>query len=112
MTPWLPFGADPAGSVEQQRADEDSVLWLCRRLIALRKSELGGRVARYQRLDSPPGTWVYQTGALVVAANLSDDPVVVPGPAGPVLLATADSPAVSHADPVLAPWSGRITRQP
>ena len=113
VTPWLPFGADPTGSVADQRANEDSMLWLCRRLIALRKSELGGRVARYRRLDSPPGTWVYQTGALVVAANLSDEPVVVPGPAGPVLIATTDSPAGDGAaGPLLAPWSGRITRQP
>ncbi|MHB1874399.1 MAG: alpha-amylase family glycosyl hydrolase [Streptosporangiaceae bacterium] len=110
VPPWLPFGADPAGSIEQQRADEGSVLWLCRRLIALRKKVIGCQVAGYRRLESPPGTWVYETGGLVVAANLGDEPVSLPGPAGPVLLTTSDSPAATGAGPVLAPWFGRITR--
>ncbi len=112
VTPWLPLGTDRSGTVQEQRADENSTLWFCRRLIALRKDELGGQVAAYSRLGSPPGTWVYQVGGLIVAANLSDAEAAVALPAGPVLISTPGHAVASGGDLPLPPWSGLIARAP
>jgi hypothetical protein len=89
------------------------VLQFCRRLLALRRAELSGRVAPYELLPAAPGHWVYRVGGLVVAANLTDEPAVLPGPAGEVLLSTTGGQAAAApgADHVLGPWQGIVARE-
>ena len=106
VTPWLPMG-DPADNVADQRADSDSVLWLCRRLLALRRAELGGGLAAYEQLPAPQGIWVYRIGPLVVAANFAGGQADVPSAVGEVLLTTSGT---SGAPGMLAPWEGVIAR--
>ncbi len=80
----------PVRTVAAQRDDPDSTLGLCRRLLALRRAELGGGIADFENLPAPEGQWVYRVGSLVVAANFTGQPA--PGrpgrPAGEVLLTT------------------------
>jgi alpha-glucosidase len=108
VTPWLPLGDAAARNVADQRADPGSVLAFCRGLLALRRAELGGRLAGYQLIAADDGLWAYRTGDLVVAVNLSDDPASLPGPLGSVLLATAESEVA--AGRVLGPWQGVVAR--
>ncbi len=103
--PWLPLG--PAWvTVEDQRREPGSVLSLCRELLALRRAELGGGIAPFERLPSADGIWTYRTGPLVVAANLTGAPADRPAHHGEVLLRTG--PAGS----ALAPWEAVIARHP
>ena len=108
-TPWLPMGDGPWSNVADQRADENSVLWLCRRLLALRKAEFGGTVADYEQLPSADGVWAYRVGPLVVAANFSDGTADLPAASGEVLLAT-DGAVPAAPRQVLGPWEGVIMR--
>jgi alpha-glucosidase len=113
VTPWLPLGDAAARNVTDQRRDPGSVLQFCRRLLALRRAELSALVAPYELLPAAPGHWVYRVGGLVVAANLTDEPAVLPGSAGEVLLSTADGQAAAApgADHVLGPWQGIVARE-
>jgi alpha-glucosidase len=87
VKPWLPIG--PADvNVADQRGDPGSVLALCRRLIDVRRAELGGALAGYRRLASVPDVWAYETGSLVVAANFSATPASLPAQAGEILVRT------------------------
>jgi glycosidase len=112
VTPWLPMTSQ-AGNVAGQRADHGSVLWLCKRLLALRQAELGGSVADYQELPAAEGLWAYRVGSLLVAANLSARPADLPAAfcaaAGEVLLETSGAPP-SSAPTALGPWEGIIAR--
>lgn len=123
VVPWLPFGDGPDGTVAEQRDNANSTLSFCRRLIALRKRERAGAAGGYRQITSPPGTWIYQSGGLTVAANLSSGPVLLPRLPGPVLLETpgfaepvADTAgdgddATRIGDGVLLPaWTGIIAR--
>jgi alpha-glucosidase len=111
--PWLPVGDSAARNVAAQRQDPESTLSFCRRLIALRRAEFGGRVAAYQPLPSPPDCWAYRVGDLVVLASFSDQPAPVPALAGEVLLASYGQ-APPSGPVVLEPWQGVIyrSRQP
>lgn len=108
VTPWLPMEERPARTVAAQRDDPDSVMWLCRRLLALRRAELGGRVAPFENLPGPDGQWTYRTGSLVVAANFTGEPTQLPAAVGEVLLTTSRDPAGPAG--VLRPWEGVVTR--
>jgi len=112
VIPWLPLGDASARNVADQRRDPGSVLQFCRSLLTLRRAELGVRVAPYELLPAAPGQWAYRIGGLVVAANLTDEPAVLPGPAGEILLSTAGDPAGAEpgADRVLGPWQGVVAR--
>jgi alpha-glucosidase len=112
IKPWLPYGDNGSRNVEAQRADTGSVLRLCRDLIALRRAEFGGRLASYRQLDAPPGVWAYQAGGLSVAVNLSDAPVDLAQPVGPVLLAAGNLPQRPEVVSTLGPWEGVIGRTP
>ncbi|MGO8955888.1 MAG: alpha-amylase family glycosyl hydrolase [Streptosporangiaceae bacterium] len=101
VMPWLPLGP-PSVNVEDQRRDPGSVLRLCRQLLELRRHHLAGGIAAFERLSSPPGVWVYRTGPLVVAANLTGDPAGMPAHVGEVLLRTRPT------QPALGPWEGII----
>ena len=124
VTPWLPVTAagqapDAASTVAGQRADRTSLLWLCRRLLGLRRAELGGRAAGYQALPAPDGQWAYRSAGLLVLGNFTGAPMAPAWPAGPgqdgpgqagpqVLLRTAGD----SAGPLLQPWEGLIARYP
>jgi alpha-glucosidase len=107
VQPWLPYGDPASGSVAEMQAEPSSILNLCRDLLALRRREFGGQLASYEQLPAPRGVWVYETGGLTVAANLSDEPATLDGPPGAVLLATAPGALDGL---VLQPWAGVIAR--
>ena len=100
-------GADGAGTVAGQRDDPGSVLSLCRRLLALRRAELGG-LADFENLIAAGGQWAYRTGPLVVAANFTDHPADMPAAAGEVLLTTC-AEGTPESPGMLRPWEGVIT---
>jgi alpha-glucosidase len=110
VTPWLPVGGNSARNVAGQRNDPASTLSFCRELLALRRAEFGGQIASYRQLPAPAGVWAYQAGGLLVAANLTDDPVRWREPIGDVLLTT--DPALGTTGPVidLPPWRGLAAR--
>jgi alpha-glucosidase len=112
-TPWLPMATQPR-NVADQRADPGSVLWLCKRLLALRRAELGGGIADYSQLPAAEGVWAYRVGSLLVAANFSGRPADFPAAvsaAGEVLLTASGATPASSPD-VLGPWEGIIARLP
>ncbi|HEY2550689.1 MAG TPA: alpha-amylase family glycosyl hydrolase [Streptosporangiaceae bacterium] len=120
VTPWLPVSADgrapdAARTVAGQRADSASLLSLCRRLLGLRRAELGGRQAGYQALPAPDGQWAYRSGGLLVLGNFTGEPrpAAWPEPGGQggpeVLLRTSQAEIGS---PLLQPWEGLIARYP
>jgi alpha-glucosidase len=110
VEPWLPFGA--AGvDVATERADRGSVLHLVRDLIGLRRAVDDLRGGAYAQLDAPDGAWAYRRGErVVVALNLSDAPVVVPGARGRIEIATdraRDGEAVPDGV-ALGAWEGAV----
>jgi alpha-glucosidase len=110
VKPWLPLGDNAAHNVAAQRADETSTLWLCRRLLALRRAEFHGQIASYTPLPAPPGLWVYRVGTLTVAGNFSSaatDPLDL---GGPVVLSTGDAVRGSPGGVALGPWEAVIVR--
>ena len=110
VTPWLPMADHPVSTVADQRDDPDSTLWLCRRLLALRRAELRGGVAEFENVSADAGRWAYRVGSLVVAVNATDQPAEIPDAAGEVQLSTrAADPAAPPG--VLRPWEGVVTRQ-
>ena len=126
VTPWLPMADPPVSAllvpggttppnppadrtVAGQRDKPESTLSLCRRLLALRRAELGRGLADFENLAVTEGVWAYRTGPLVVAANFTDQPADMPAEAGEVLLTT--SPEQAPPPPgVLRPWEGVVTR--
>ena len=126
VTPWLPLAEHPDRAllapggttppnppadrtVAGQRDDPGSVLSLCRRLLALRRAELGRGLADFENLAVAGGVWAYRTGSLVVAANFTDQPADMPTEAAEVLLTTSADEAPPSPG-VLRPWEGVITR--
>ena len=108
VTPWLPIG-DQSRTVAGQCDDPDSTLSLSRRLLALRRAELGRGLADFENLAVTEGVWSYRTGSLVVAANFTDQPASLLQEAGEVLLTTSAEGAPSPG--MLRPWEGVITRR-
>jgi alpha-glucosidase len=108
VRPWLPLPAAGPASVAAQRADPGSVLWLCRRLIGLRRAELGGTAAELELIEAVPGVLGYRCGGLLVAANLSGTTAAMPAAAGEILLSTEGTAAAAAAS--LRPWQGVIAR--
>jgi alpha-glucosidase len=110
VEPWLPFG-DLAVNVAAQRADPGSVLHLVRDLIALRRAHDDLHAGAYTPLEAPGGAWAYRRGErAVVALNLSDARVVVPGVSGRVAIGTdraRDGEALAGSVD-LAPWEGVV----
>ena len=113
--PWLPLGDTAARNVAAQRADPGSTLWLCRRLLVLRRAELGGQVASYELVAAEPdGLWAYRCGGLLVLANLSGQSRSWPAQTSEILLSTTGDPARDAGQQAggltLGPWHGVITR--
>ena len=109
VTPWLPLAEHPDHTVAGQRDDPGSVLLLCRRLLALRRAELGRGLADFENLTVNEDVWAYRTGSLVVAANFTDRPASLPPEAGEVLL-TSSAEGGPASPGALRPWEGVITR--
>src|SRR5690348_15834354 len=107
VTPWLPIG-DQSRTVAGQSDDPASTLSLSRRLLALRRAELGRGLADFENLAVTEGVWSYRTGSLVMVANFTDQPASLPQEAGEVLLSTSAAGAPSPG--MLRPWEGVITR--
>src|ERR1022692_558464 len=108
-TPWLPVGASADRNVADQRQDPGSVLSFCRSLIALRRTELGGAIASWQQLPTPPDQWAYRVGELVVLTNFADRDAEPPVAGGEILLRTGAAASAGSA-PVLGPWEGIVAR--
>jgi alpha-glucosidase len=109
VTPWLPMADPPDRNVAAQRDDPGSVVSLCRRLLALRRAELGRGLADFENLAVTAGVWAYRTGSLLVAGNFTGQRAEIPAAPGEVLLTTS----VEQAPPsrgVLRPWAGMIAR--
>ena len=88
--PWLPLSSQAGVTVEEQRADPDSMLVLCRDLIALRRSEPDLTGGSYKALPTPDGLWAFSRGQrFAVVLNLSGATGVVDvGSAGRIRLST------------------------
>jgi alpha-glucosidase len=131
VTPWLPMADPPVRTlpapggttppnplanrtVADQRDQPESTLSLCRRLLALRRAELGRGLAGFENLAVTEDIWAYRTGSLVVAANFTDHPAEMPAAvlgaeAGKVLLSTSAEEAPPSPG-ILRPWEGVIVR--
>jgi alpha-glucosidase len=111
VEPWLPFGDLTAANVAAQREDPDSVLHLCRDLIALRRREADLRAGAYAELAAPAGAWVFRRGErTLVALNLSGGPIQVQRVSGTVAVGTdrrRDGEEVAGAL-ALGPWDGVV----
>jgi alpha-glucosidase len=115
VQPWLPFGHPSRCNVSDQRDDPNSVLHLCRDLIALRKAETDLRGGTYTRRATRDGTWVYSRGKrFIVALNMSDDVAKIPRVRGTVRLSSGrDRDGSSFSGGlVLEPWEGVIVERP
>jgi alpha-glucosidase len=109
--PWLPLGDHRTRNVEAQRDDPDSLLSLCRELIAFRRARPELRTGAYRELESPPGAWAWRRGERVtVALNLSGGDVVIPGVEGHVAAASPRSRDGERATGSLSlgPWEGVV----
>jgi alpha-glucosidase len=111
VRPWLPLGDVTACNVESQGSDPTSVLALARRLIALRRHEADLRAGSYRSLSAPEGVWAWSRGDRhFVVLNMSEEPAIVPGLTGSLVLNTegarVDDPVVGTL--VLGPWEGVI----
>jgi alpha-glucosidase len=101
---WLPMPAGWEGlTVEAQLADDASTLSLYRRALAARRATPGLGGDDFEWLDAPHGGLTYRRGAeLVVASNLSDDPIE--RAPGEVLLASGPLDADGGLPPRTTVW--------
>ena len=111
VRPWLPVADAHACNVAAQRDDPDSVLSLCRDLIALRRELPDLATGSYRRLDAPAGTWAWRRGnGTAVALNGSESDCVVSGLEGTVRIGTdrARDGAAVDGGLALRPWEAAI----
>jgi alpha-glucosidase len=89
VDPWLPMGDAGACNVADQRDDPDSILHLCRDLIAVRREREDLHSGSYEALDAPEGVWAWRRGTgTVVAMNHSDVPATLSVGPAKVLIGT------------------------
>jgi alpha-glucosidase len=77
--PWLPIAADAASrNVATQRAERDSLLWLYRDAIALRRESVSLRRGSFTAIEAPEGVFAFERvhdgERAVVALNFSCAP--------------------------------------
>jgi alpha-glucosidase len=107
--PWLPWPPEPAArSVEAQRADEGSMLHLCRAVLALRRASPALRLGTLELLDDvPDGVLAYERAHAdnrrLVWINLGSDAVALPS-------SCAFELSTAGANGVLAPDAAAILR--
>jgi glycosidase len=101
-------------NVADQREDPDSILLLCRDLIALRRDREDLRSGPYRTVEAPEGAWAWRRGSsTVVALNHGEAPISVPlGPAT-VLLGTDRSRAGERIEGAvrLDPWDALVLEE-
>lgn len=85
-TPWLPVGDRRGLTVEEQRADRASTLWLTRSLLELRRQL--GSVRDYRPIPTGPGQWAFETGRMAVVANMDGRPAELDLPVGAIALSS------------------------
>jgi alpha-glucosidase len=89
VDPWLPLGDPRSCNVEDQRRDPESVLHLCRDLIALRRTRSDLRAGSYVAFDAPEGVWAWRRGDhTIVVVSCVDRPTELPIGGGAVLIGT------------------------
>ncbi len=111
VSPWLPLGDVSGCNVADQVGDPDSILTLCRDLIALRRSTTELAEGEYQSVPTADGLWCWVRGQrVVVAINMSDEKHTVDGWSGTVLIGTDRKRDGTELDGSveLAPWEGLI----
>jgi alpha-glucosidase len=111
VTPWLPLDDPGSCNVEDQRDDPSSTLHLVRDLINLRRDTEDLRGGDYRPLETDGELWAWQRGSShLVAVNLGDEPAVLNGVHGRVLVGTdrgRDGTELSG-DLELAGWEGAV----
>jgi alpha-glucosidase len=113
--PWLPLGDVAAANVAEQQDNPDSVLTLCRDIIAYRRRHPEFVAADYASLPAPEGVWAFERGDRhVVVLNMSPDPLGLDGFAGTVRLSTdrARDLEVSGSPLRMAAYEGLILERP
>lgn len=96
VEPWLPLGPDHTTiNVAVEERDPRSILWLFRRLSALRRGEAAIATGAYRSLDAgSDAVFAYErfdgTGRFAIALNFSDRPqrARLPGRIGEIVLST------------------------
>jgi alpha-glucosidase len=109
--PWLPLGDVAAVNVAAQRDDPDSVLTLCRDVIAYRRRHPELAVGEYASLPTPEGVWAFGRGeSHAVVLNMSSSVVGLAGLGGTVGLCTdrARDGEVAGSPLRMAPYEGLI----
>ncbi len=109
--PWLPLGDVAAANVAAQRDDPDSVLTLCRDVIAYRRRHPEFAVGEYVSLPTPEGVWAFGRGeSHAVVLNMSSSAVGLAGLGGAVGLCTdrARDREVAGSTLRMAPYEGLI----
>ncbi|WP_459171042.1 alpha-amylase family glycosyl hydrolase [Streptomyces europaeiscabiei] len=108
-TPWLPQPHDwKFHTAEANQADRTSMLQLYRSALRLRRTNPDLRGEDFRRLDSPPGTLLFERGnGLLCAVNLTDRPIPLPAATSPLIasapldeagLLPPDTTALLHRD--------------
>ena len=111
MRTWLPMADPSACNVADQTGDPDSVLELCRRVIALRAANEDIAVGSYRTLPSPEGTWAYARGAdAAVLLNMSAGTATFEAVRGAVAVSTdvGLEGSVCEGALTLGPWLGAV----
>lgn len=111
VEPWLPLGDSVVCNVADQRTDSDSVLHLCRDVIALRRGRPDLVSGGYESMSAAPGVWGWRRGAqTILAVNTSEGRAeLAVGPAE-VLVGTHRAREGEHIGDrlELEPWEGVI----
>jgi alpha-glucosidase len=109
VAPWLPFGDGASCYVAAQMDDPNSVLHLCRDLIALRRERTALSSGRYERIDRDDEPWTFRRGDdIVVVLNVSDQVLSSSVRDASVLLSTSRSGEGSSFDGSVAAWEGVV----
>ncbi len=88
VRPWLPLG-DTAVNVDDQTGDPDSMLYLVRDLLAIRRRTPDLCAGRYSALAAPEAVWAWRRGERhVVMVRCSERDVMVDTLPGRVLIGT------------------------
>jgi alpha-glucosidase len=114
VEPWLPMGDATACNVAAQRDDPDSMLLLCRDLIALRRDREDLHSGTYEAIHAPDGIWAWRRGTgTVVVVNHVDAPATLRVSTGEVLIGTKRNRAGERVDGDvrLEPWEAVIVAE-
>ncbi len=105
---WLPFNPDAATrNVETLDADEESLLWLYRKALALRKTTAALRGEEFAWVDAPTEVLAFRRDGLLVALNTGSRSVELPAD-GKIVIANREgvtcADGVLHLPPDSAAW--------